>query len=333
MINKVPVPANESVRHKGSASDQNTSPYLEYAGEYLLTPEIGYYAMDVPAGEGLRTEFATSNSPLGFIFCLEGSAFFSVSKNGMKHEYTLKQGEYSIAYMPNVDGVSIIDGRQRYMAVNMFVVPLRFRSLVSSRPAAENSLDSITGIPKDSIFLHKGSITKEISLILHDFINKKTSDLPCRINEISKLYEAVTLSLEQLDTRIHNRQKSVLQPADVELLLNAGRILTENLASPPSLLYLSKASGLNSFKLKNGFKEVFGTTVYGFLTEKRMEKAREMLDSGKYSVSDAAWDLGYTNVSHFIELFRRHYGITPGKFLSERRSLFRSELVSKARHG
>jgi AraC-like DNA-binding protein len=64
-----------------------------------------------------------------------------------------------------------------------------------------------------------------------------------------------------------------------------------------------------------------------------MEKAREMLDSGKYSVSDAAWDLGYTNVSHFIELFRRHYGITPGKFLSERRSLFRSELVSKARHG
>ncbi len=140
------------------------------------------------------------------------------------------------------------------------------------------------------------------------------------------------LSLEQLDISAGARQKSVLQPADIELLLQAGRILTENLASPPSLLCLSKASGLNSFKLKNGFKEVFGTTVYGFLTAKRMEKARDMLSSGKYSVSDAAWDLGYTNVSHFIELFRRQYGITPGKFLSELRSRFRSELLSKVRH-
>ncbi len=185
-MNKVPVPSNESVRHKGSTSDQRTSPYLTYAVEYLLTPEIGYYSMDVPAGDGLHTEFETSDSPLGFIFCLEGSASFSVSKNGITHEYALKEGEYSIAYMPNVNGVSIIDGRQKYIAVNMFVAPLRFRSLVSGRPAAENSLDRITGIPKDSIFLHKGNTSGEINRILHDFINKKTSDLPCRIHEISQ---------------------------------------------------------------------------------------------------------------------------------------------------
>ncbi|QAR34039.1 AraC family transcriptional regulator [Geovibrio thiophilus] len=332
MLSEISVSINESVKNTDNGAVRPmSSPYLKYAKEYLITPEIGYYSMDVPSGEELKTGFQTANSSLGIIFCLGGSSVFTISKNGLTYEYTLRQGECSIAYMPYAAGISAIDSRKRYRAVNMFIVPLRVRNHSFGHPMAESFLQEITRTAKDSIFLTKGNITKDILKILQELISTKASGFSYRNLDISRLYELVMLTVESLNTKKQFRQKNILQPEDINLILNAGRLITENLSNPPTLVSLAKSAGLNLFKLKNGFKEVFGTTVNGFITDKRMEKAKVMLESGDYSVSNIAWDLGYTNVSHFIELFRRQYGMTPGKLLSEQRSRSVSKLISSAR--
>lgn len=46
--------------------------------------------------------------------------------------------------------------------------------------------------------------------------------------------------------------------------------------------------------------------------------AHDLLESGRYKAKDVAWMVGYTNVSHFIDAFRKHYGLTPGECLRER---------------
>ena len=307
------------------------SPYLKYAKKYLFTPEIGYYLMDVPPGEDLKSDFRTADSPLGFVFCLGGSSRFNVEKNGAAYQYRLKQGEYSFAYLPNVTGIAEISTEKRYRAVNMFITPLLLKNLSVEYPFAKSFLSEISDTAKDSVFLRKGRITKEITDILSGLLDKKAAADPHNPSEMSKLYELVMLTFMQFSDGPQSKRKSVLQPEDIERILNAGRVIKENLASPPSVVSLAKGVGLNSFKLKYGFKEIFGTTVYGYIKEKRMEKAKDMLESGDFSVSDAAWDLGYTNVSHFIELFRRHYGITPGKFLSTKRNILTSSLISSVR--
>jgi AraC-like DNA-binding protein len=333
MLNELSATVNESVRNADKNSVRPvSSPYLKYAGDYLFTPEIGYFAMDVPAGENLTTTFHTSNSSVGFIFCLGGSMAFSITKNGLTYEYKLKQGEYSITYMPHATGSSVVDSRKRYRAVNMFVVPVRLRNHSFGYPQAEKLLSDLTDLSDDTVFLHKGTITGNSMQIIQELINTKASGFSYKNLDIAKLYEIIMQTVENLCSDRQSDFKNILQPEDIELLLNAGKILTDNLSSPPTLPALSKATGLNLFKLKNGFKEVFGTTVNKFVTEKRMEKAKLILESGKCSVSDAAWDLGYTNVSHFIELFRRHYGITPGKMLSKQRSQSAIKLIANARH-
>jgi AraC-like DNA-binding protein len=333
MLNEISTTVNEAVNNTDKNSVRPaSSPYLKYAGEYLFTPEIGYFAMDVPAGENLTTSFQTSNSSVGFIFCLGGSMVFSITKNGLTYEYKLSQGECSITYLPYATGNSAVDTRKRYRAVNMFVVPSRLRNHSFGHPQAERFLDELTDLSNDTVFLHKGVMTKNILRILQELVNTKASGFSYKNLDMSKLYEIIMSTVENLNSGKLYKPKNILQPEDVELILNAGKIIAENLSSPPSLPSLSKATGLNMFKLKNGFKEVFGTTVNKFVTEKRMEKAKLMLENGKYSVSDAAWDLGYTNVSHFIELFRRQHGITPGKMLSEQRNLSASKLIANARH-
>lgn len=90
---------------------------------------------------------------------------------------------------------------------------------------------------------------------------------------------------------------------------------------PPSLLELSKLAGISDSKLKAGFKELFGTTVFGYLKEKRLEKAKELLEMERINVCDAAIMVGYSNPSHFAASFRERYGCNPRDWVIESQRL------------
>lgn len=105
----------------------------------------------------------------------------------------------------------------------------------------------------------------------------------------------------------HNAREEVALTA-------AAKILSTRYAEDHSISALSRAIHLNEFKLKRGFKQRYGTTVFGFLRQKRMEAAREILESSSSSVIEAANSVGYANPSHFARAFKQAYGINPSSF-------------------
>lgn len=127
-------------------------------------------------------------------------------------------------------------------------------------------------------------------------------------------------------------KKSVLQPNEIDKIKQIKNYIYSRLESPPSINELAKYFGLNEFKLKAGFKEIFGTTVYGYVQTEKMAKAICMLETGRYNVSEVAWDIGYTNVSHFISAFKKHYHVTPGQILTQaKNNLINSKIDCKCR--
>lgn len=108
----------------------------------------------------------------------------------------------------------------------------------------------------------------------------------------------------------------VLRGDDIKKILLARDILVKNLVEPPSLVELAAEAGINEYKLKKGFKEVFGTTVYEYLRAKRMERAHELLRQGNMKVIEISYMSGYSNPSNFAFHFKRTYGVNPGKYLS-----------------
>ncbi len=99
---------------------------------------------------------------------------------------------------------------------------------------------------------------------------------------------------------------------DQEKIEEAKSIITENLKNPCSLIELAHQVGLNDFKLKKGFKEQFGTTVFGYLHDLRMEKATHLILSGK-RINVVAEEIGYKNTHHFSAAFKKYYGILPSQ--------------------
>ena len=72
---------------------------------------------------------------------------------------------------------------------------------------------------------------------------------------------------------------------------------------------------MNTKKLKEGFKQLYGQTVFSYLLDHKMEEARRMLDSQQYNVNEVGLKLGYITSSHFIAAFKKKFGTTPKKYL------------------
>lgn len=128
--------------------------------------------------------------------------------------------------------------------------------------------------------------------------------------------ELLSINLERLIYE-GGRGASGLSRTEVDSLKYAREILLNRLESPPSLLEPSRLVNLNDCKLKRSFKLLFGKTVYEYVREQRLEKAFYLLESGKCNVSEAAFSVGYTNISHFSEAFQKKYGVLPRKVKKE----------------
>lgn len=91
-------------------------------------------------------------------------------------------------------------------------------------------------------------------------------------------------------------------------------ILREKLAEPPSLEELGRLVGCSPFYLSRTFSSELGMTIPQFLRRLRLERAAELLRSGKFNVTEAALEVGYSSLSHFSQAFHEQYGCCPGLY-------------------
>ena len=130
----------------------------------------------------------------------------------------------------------------------------------------------------------------------------------------SKVLDLLALQCELL-LQTPVKTGSSLPAADIDKLHAARVLLEQRLECPPSLAELSKLCQLNEFKLKKGFRELFNTTVYGFVHETRLTRAQQMIREGLQNISEIAYQLGYSHPQHFQRAFKKQFGITPGSLL------------------
>lgn len=103
--------------------------------------------------------------------------------------------------------------------------------------------------------------------------------------------------------------------ANVEKIKKAKQIVISNMAMPPSLQELADEIGLSLSKLKEGFKHIYGESVFNFLLDYKLEYSRKQLLSKRYNVSEISLQIGYSTASHFISAFKKKYGTTPKQYI------------------
>ena len=245
-----------------------------------------------------------------FYFSLEGSLTFQFSPHYQKE---LAAGQYFFMYNPqkelafNLMPTSGSKWVACYTTVDklhaMFVEGSSVLSFLNGENAAKPLYDERECAPA-------------VKWAFASLYNNDLSPSSQKIFAKGKLLEVLALHFDQRSEDVE--ACPFLRDETIRTQIKSAKnILIERLTAPPSIAELALEIGISEYKLKSGFKEMYGNTVGGFVLDYKMNSAKAMLDSRKYQVSEVAYSLGYGNPSHFITAFKKKYQITPKKYLQQ----------------
>lgn len=175
-------------------------------------------------------------------------------------------------------------------------------------------------------FRHPSSFTKIFpvcnrkKMVLDSFLDHSYSGSLENIFINAKIHELLLYSIECLAEEKEEgfSCKFLANDLDREKILNAREVLLQHIGDPITIKELSRKVAINECYLKKGFKEIFGTTIFDFYQQQRMEHAKYLLYEKGLSVTDVSAILGYSSISHFSTAFKRHTGLKPCELLSPR---------------
>jgi AraC-like DNA-binding protein len=93
--------------------------------------------------------------------------------------------------------------------------------------------------------------------------------------------------------------------------------LLKDFSLQPSLVKLSKLAAMSPSKLKISFKEMFGMPIYQYFQKQRMNKAKAMLLSKKYSIPQIGDELGFSSISSFTKAFKKSFDQVPADLIKD----------------
>lgn len=163
----------------------------------------------------------------------------------------------------------------------------------------------------------QGVLSPSMSVVVTQLLASQINPAFRQLYRKGKVLEFFSLYLDQSKRSAVTAAECpyVANDMDIDRIHNVRELLEKDMANPPSLVEIAKITGLNEFKLKVGFKQVYGNTVYGYLNDLRMETARKMLEERKHQVKEVGFSIGYNNASHFISAFKKKFGVTPNKYM------------------
>ena len=181
---------------------------------------------------------------------------------------------------------------------------------------AQNGNDSLKKL-SEKVFNKESAILSynwkpnnfKIQQVINEILNCQFSNELKDLFLLSKSIELLVLQAELYELNASN--KFIKLNSDKEKLFEAKEILNQQIDCPPTISQLSKLVSLNEYKLKKGFKELFGTTVFGYIHHSRMILAKKLLLGTDKSAKEIAFETGYSSPQHFSKAFKKEFGKTP----------------------
>ena len=154
-------------------------------------------------------------------------------------------------------------------------------------------------------------ITAKYQKILSDIFNHEDASMPALFvnSRVLRLLEGF---LENILKKNLVEPMLSISSKDFESILKIEGLLLENYGDVfPKIEKLARIALMSESKLKKIYKQAFGMGLYEYYQKNRMHKAKELLNSGEYSVSQVGIMLGYHNLSNFSASFKKEFNQLP----------------------
>ncbi|MFJ6210510.1 helix-turn-helix transcriptional regulator [Lysinibacillus sp. NPDC092081] len=278
---------------------------------FIPRPDLEVVISDYSFYREHQMQVVTKQPMVELSFCLQGNRGVYISGS----EYEISSGTCSLQFIEQVGANFMFHKNQSYQMVGIGIPVSTFNHFMSEiSKTSEESLNFSKILDGKRYRLFQERINASSLIIVRQMLDAIASKKMTNLE-----LECRALQLLSMTFRSHLFDNSLspvmFSKSDRTKIQQAQSIIMEHMSNPPTLIELSRLIGLNDYKLKKGFKEMFGTTVFGYLREKRLEKAFLLLQEGTMNVTDIANAVGYSNPSYFAEIFKERFGINPREIL------------------
>ncbi|MGB1448734.1 MAG: helix-turn-helix transcriptional regulator [Flavobacteriaceae bacterium] len=278
----------------------------------LTTIEEGFYVLRFQndSTKELRETREMSSSFLQFHFCTKGHADFIFNQGN--YTFPVEEENNILLFNPQRDLPLDLKLSPNTWLISIIISIKKFHSLFSK------DADHIHFLSPDNLtkkYYDTSIISPSMAVVLSQILSANVHPSMQALYLKGKVYELLSLYFNKSEDANSEQCPFLVDEENVRKIRKAKEIILSQMAEPPSLQALSDEIELSLSKLKEGFKQLYGDTVYGYLLSHKMEEARRMLESGKYNVNEVGLKIGYSTASHFIAAFKKKYGTTPKKYL------------------
>jgi len=282
-----------------------------------ITLEKGFYVLHFQNESDKIQHFEREidSSFLQMHFCLRGNS-----------KFLFNNGSYSFDVLDN--RTILLYNPQRILPINLEIQPKttlvsllisieKFHSLFSKEAGYIPFLSDENSNRK---FYDDTEIKPTVGIVIQQIINSNINSAIRELYVKGKIYELLSLHFQKEENVDTEYCPFLVDEQNVLKIRKAKDIIISRMSEPPSLQELATEIGLNLKKLKEGFKQIYGDTVYSFLFDYKMEHARKLLESNQYNVNEVGLQVGYSTASHFIAAFKKKFGTTPKKYVMSLKS-------------
>ncbi|MGF1568228.1 MAG: helix-turn-helix transcriptional regulator [Nodosilinea sp.] len=300
---------------QATAADEQLTPCPTQLGQgyvktWYLRPGLTLDIADYQLHRDILTHSDDRDHPLEYTFYLSDPEQAAASP--------IPYHLYGSGMAPGELGKEVANRRSHWVSVHL--EPEVFRA-VAGYPDGDlpEALRHLIGDCDRQYYIRPGQATPGMQIALQQILQCPYQGCTQRIFLESKVLELMALILEQeIAAQDGKHPLAGLKPDDVDRLHWAREVLHQNFDQPLSLAQLARQVGLNECSLKQGFRQLFDTTVFSYLRRCRMERARLLLLEGRMNVGEAAQAVGYTSRSRFAVVFRKTFGVNPKAFSVQR---------------
>ena len=238
-----------------------------------------------------------------------------------KNTHVMAGQQHSVLYTQGYEGATWSDTPESEMVMFKIAKPVWLQLTNDSNDTFQRFTENILEGRSIPLSAHNLPLTHTMHAVIRQILDCHFTGGLKKMFLFSKCLELIVLQAEAYNQHEHVRGGTFKQMAidptlsisrsQKERLYFAQEYMRSNLAEPPSFPELARVVGLSEYQLKRGFKAMFGETVFGFLAGHRLERAQMLLLEREKSVSEIAYELGYSSPQHFSTAFKKKFGVSP----------------------
>jgi AraC-like DNA-binding protein len=254
----------------------------------------------------LAIDFRCQPGMMQIHVALKGDGHYSIDGIG---DLYLAEGQFNILDAANIEGTGYLEHSREYHSFHVSYTPEILDSLLPVFPALEEWFASDSSQPR-LLFKTHPLLTVQLKDIIESILHCPYTDELRRYYLELKVKEFLFLSMMPIEQGV--TPAIWLTRRSIEQIHESKRMLENNFDQHITIATLAKQLGINEFKLKAGFKKIFSISMFDYLIQTKMQKAKKLLLETDMPIKEIAHRTGYASKQSFLNAFKKYFHNTPG---------------------